>query len=123
MKKSIFILAALFTSVAFAAPSSIQIKTSEKPVTNGWGDMGKLSYAKNNVIVIDDAKYSNPQAKREAFTNAIASGSVKSDGLNDKETLIILSGTVDLSDGKVSDKDHSYFDEFDPKTHQRLHKD
>ena len=28
-----------------------------------------------------------------------------------------------MSDGNVSDTDHSYFDQFDPETHQRLHKD
>lgn len=124
MKKSILMTAAfLASSILFAAPSQINIKTGEKPVTNGWADMGNISYATGNVIVIDDSTYSTPASKLKAFTNAIASGSVSSSGVNDKPALIILNGTVDLSGEKVSDKDHSYFDEFDKKSHARLHND
>ena len=124
MKKSIFVSAAFLASVAFAAPSQITVNTAEKPVTNGWADMGNLHYASaKNVILIDDATYPTAEKKLEAFKNAIASGSVKSSSLGSKEALIIVSGTVDLSGGKVSDNDHSYFDEFDPNSHQRLHKD
>ncbi|MBD5426328.1 MAG: polysaccharide lyase family 1 protein [Treponema sp.] len=57
------------------------------------------------------------------FTNAIASGSTSSNSVNEAKAIIVLSGTVDLSDGKVSDADHSYFDEFDSSTHKRKHED
>ena len=124
MKRTIFSVALFCAlSLSFAAPSQLIIKTRKKPVTNGWADMGKLSYARKNVIVIDDATYPTAKEKRTAFTNAIASGSVNNSSLSDKSALIIVSGTVDLSDGNVSDTDHSYFDQFDPETHQRLHKD
>lgn len=73
--------------------------------------------------MIDDATYPKPLAKRKAFTNAIASGKVKNSSLSDRAAIIILSGTVDLSDGKVTDDDHSYFDEFDSSTHKKLHGD
>ena len=124
MKKSFFIFGTfVLTSLAFASPSKINIKTAEKPVTNGWADMGGLSYSKENVIIINDATYSSASQKLKAFTNAIASGSVSKSTLTDKPALIILSGTVDLSGGKVSDSDHSYFDEFDSASHKRLHND
>ncbi|MBQ9206158.1 MAG: polysaccharide lyase family 1 protein [Treponema sp.] len=124
MKKSLSTLSALFlASALFALPSPITVKAGSKPVTNGWADMGKLSYPSRNVILIDDATYPSAEKKLEAFTNAIASGSVTDSTLSHTPALIILSGTVDLSGGKVSDTDHSYFDQFDPSTHQRLHKD
>lgn len=123
MKKILCIGAALLASLAFAEPSQININTKEKPVTNGWADMGEIRYAAENIIIISDATYSSAEKKLKAFTNAIASGSTSSSSVNDKEALIILSGTVDLSGGKVNDKDHSYFDEFDPQTHKRMHND
>ena len=124
MKKLLFTSAAFLASAfLFAAPAQLTVKSGEKPVTAGWADMGSLSYASKNVIVIDDSTYSSPEAKRKAFTNAIASGSVSSSSINDKAALILVYGTVDLSDGKVSDKDHSYFDEFDSATHKRKHGD
>lgn len=124
MKKMLFVGAAFLSSLAFAVPSQITLKSEEKPVTNGWADMGALHYAQSGAaIVIDDEHFPSAQAKLQAFTNAIASGSVSSYSLNDTPAFIILSGTVDLSGGKVSDNDHSYFDQFDPKTHARLHGD
>ena len=124
MKKTLFAFLGFFVfSFAFSNPSPISIKTNEKPVTNGWADMGSLSYAKENVIIIDDEHFSSPMRKLNAFKNAIASGTVGNPNLTDTPALIILSGTVDLSGGKVSDTDHSYFDEFDPDTHKRLHGD
>lgn len=80
----------------------------------------------DNIIVIDDRTYPNPVDKRKAFTNAIASGRTGGSGserLTEDPAIIVLSGTVDLSDGKVTDKDHSYWDEYDAATHQRLHRD
>ena len=96
MKRTIFSVALFCAlSLSFAAPSQLIIKTRKKPVTNGWADMGKLSYARKNVIVIDDATYPTAKEKRTAFTNAIASGSVNNSSLSDKSALIIVSGTVD----------------------------
>ena len=127
MKKSSCIckaLIALFvSSVCCAAPAKLTVKGGSSVTTNGWADQGNMAYARGNVIVIDDDLYKTPTEKRVAFTNAIASGSVKSGELSDTAAIIVLSGTVNLSDGKVSDTDHSYFDEFDPETHMRLHKD
>ena len=127
MKKSSCICKALIaifvSSVCCAAPAKLTVKGGSSVTTNGWADQGNMAYARGNVIVIDDDLYKTPTEKRVAFTNAIASGSVKSGELSDTAAIIVLSGTVNLSDGKVSDTDHSYFDEFDPETHMRLHKD
>ena len=86
-----------------------------------------------NIIYIGDdgykvgsgslTSYTSSMTKRTVFTNAIASGGVSSASVNEAAAIIILSGTVDLSDGKVSDNDHTYFDEFDSSTHERKHDD
>ena len=103
---------------------TLTINNGDKIVTNGFFDMAKATFdTKTNVILIDDSSFKTPLEKRTAFTNAIASGSVNSGELTAKKALIILSGTVDLSDGKVSDTDHSYFDQFDPETHKKVNKD
>ncbi len=124
MKKLLLASVMLCSSaLIFSTPSKITINTAEKPVTNGWADMGELHYVSENVIIIDDEHFSSPRRKLNAFKNAIASGSVGNQNLSDKPALIILSGTVDLSGGAVSDSDHSYFDQFDPTSHHRLHDD
>lgn len=87
--------------------------------TNGWADQandgGGLCYANPaGPILIDDAAYPNAKDKRAAFTAAINS---------DTEKFIILSGDIDLGDGVINDADKSYFDEFDPVTHKRVHGD
>ena len=106
--------------------------------TGGWADSANggtgMTYPNTeNIIYIGDAgykvgtgkmtKYSPSITKRAAFTNAIASGSVFDSDLTDTPAIIVVAGTVDLSDGKVSDTDHSYFNEFNPSDHTRLHKD
>lgn len=102
----------------------IVVVSGAKVTTNGFADLGNLAYIDTkNVIVIDDANYKTAESKRKAFTNAIASGSISNSSITDTAALIILNGTVDLSDGKVSDSDHSYFDAFDPQTHKKVHKD
>lgn len=88
-------------------------------VTKGWADQANsgagLSYANPaSFILIDDTAYPGDSAKLTAFKNALAV-SVPS--------FIILSGDVDLSEGKINDLDHSYYDEFQPMTHKRLHDD
>jgi pectate lyase len=78
--------------------------------TNGWADRyndgGGLSYANPVALtLIDDATYPDPVAKRTAFTDAIGS---------DDEKFIIISGDIDLSDGRINDNDKSFFDQFGP---------
>lgn len=87
----------------------------KKALTNGWADMHNsgagLSYSNpKTFILIDD----NTKNKHSAFTAAINS---------DEEKFIILSGALDLSAGKISDKNKTYFDSFAPTTGQRLHGD
>lgn len=125
MRKTLLSGAIALTAHALllAAPAKLAVKGGASVTTNGWADIGRMAYADAGVIVIDDETYRTAADKRAAFTNAIASGSVDSSGLTDTPALIVLCGTVDLSDGAVSDSDHSYFNEFDPQTHKRLHKD
>jgi pectate lyase len=94
----------------------IKTLAGDTVVTNGWGDMGSgMAYTDPaTVLVIDDETYPDPIAKRKAFTNAVSSNT---------EKFIILNGAIDLSDGKISDKDHSYYDEFNSSTGARLHGD
>lgn len=121
-------------------PSSydIDVVPGAKFTTYGWADMANsgagMSYPNTtNIIYIGDAgykigsgnliAYSDTVTKRTAFTNAIASGSVTNSSKKTDAAIIIVEGRVDLSDGKISDTDHSYYDEFDPDTHKRLHND
>ncbi len=94
-------------AVVAAQIGIIESLAGKKAVTYGWADMANnkagLSYAAS-VLVIDDASYPDPIEKREAFTNAA----------NDGNKFIIVNGDVDLSDGKISDDDKSYFDRFNP---------
>jgi pectate lyase len=88
-------------------------------VTNGWADRANsgagLSYTNPAAFtLIEDGAYPTASAKLAAFKTALAVSSA---------SFIILSGDVDLSDGKISDADHSYYDEFHPMTHARLHGD
>lgn len=105
-------------------PNKIVVVSGAEVTTNGFADLGKMTYINTkNIILIDDANYKTAESKRKAFINAIASGNVGNSSITANAALIILSGTVDLSDGKVSDDDHSYFDAFDPQTHKKVHKD
>ncbi len=71
--------------------------------TAGWADNAKIKYSKEKITVIDDKTYPDPIAKAKALVSAAGSISAK---------FIVISGEVDLSMGKVTDSDHSYFDEF-----------
>lgn len=114
MKKLFAIIAGLSIAGAAAfAEGTLTIDVSKKPVTNGWADLGKISYNTKKVRVIDDATYPDPIKKRKAFTEAIYAS----------KTLVILSGDVNLSDGKVTDQDKSYFDKFSPSDHKRINAD
>ena len=82
----------------------------QKAVTYGWADMANngagLSHANPaSLILIDDANYPIALNKRAALTTALNSDNAK---------FIILSGDVDLSDGKINDNDKSWFDQFSP---------
>ena len=112
----------------------INVVPGASVTTYGWADVGNMSYPNtSNVIYVGDdgykigdgslTSYTSSQTKRKTFTNAIASGSVTSDKVGDTAAIVILSGTVDLSDGKISDTDHSYYDSFDSSTHKRTHED
>jgi pectate lyase len=77
----------------------------KKVTTYGWADLyndGEGLYYTNpdDFILIEGP---SSQAKREAFTTAIN---------QDTEKFIIVSGDIDLSDGRISDTDHAYFDQF-----------
>ncbi|MDR1787936.1 MAG: hypothetical protein LBR16_05745 [Treponema sp.] len=91
-------------------PAGIFAALRGKPAkTGGWADAANegagLTYTNPaDFILIDDASFPDPVEKRTAFTNAINSKD---------EAFIILSGLIDLSDGKISDSDHGYFDQFD----------
>src|SRR5574344_1730736 len=116
------------SGITGAAVCDIVVVPGASVTTNGWADMANsksgMSYpSTTNIIVINDTTYTTAKAKRTAFTNAIASGSVSSSSTTTTAALIILSGTVDLSDGVISDSDHSYFDLFDSSTHARTHGD
>ncbi len=104
---------------SYALDSQIGIVSSlagRQAATNGWADRANkgsgLTYAAS-VLVIDDASYPDPIAKRKAFTDAASVG----------RRFIIVDGDVDLSDGKISDDDKSYFDEFSNVGGKRLHGD
>lgn len=112
----------------------INVVSGASVTTYGWADVGNMAYPNTqNIIYIGDdgykvgsgslIAYTASQTKRLTFTNAIASGSVSSATVNTTSAIIILSGTVDLSDGKISDTDHSYYDSFDSSTHKRNHGD
>ena len=87
----------------------------KRVTTNGWADLYDdgygLSYSSpQNCILLDDAAYPNPPDKRQVFTNAIN---------NENAKFIIVSGDIDLSDGRITDTDHSYFDQFNPASPYR----
>lgn len=120
------------------AGADLVVTPGAQVTTNGWADLANdgagMSYPDTtNIIYIGDngyqvgsgslTAYTTTMTKRKVFTNAIASGSVSSSSVNETAAIIVLSGMVDLSDGKVSNTDHSYFDEFDSSTHKREHDD
>jgi pectate lyase len=88
-------------------------------LTSGWADRynggSGVQYASPaNYTLVDDGTYPSVSAKLTAFKNALA---------NTAASFIVISGDIDLSNGKITDADHSYFEEFDPVTGNRLHGD
>ncbi|MDR2095118.1 MAG: Ig-like domain-containing protein [Treponema sp.] len=108
------------TALDIPAAERIFAALKGKPaVSGGWADMydggAGVKYADPaEYIFIDDEVYPLPAGKLAAFRDALQRSG---------DTFIVVSGDIDLSDGKVTDTDHSYFDEFDPVTHNRLHGD
>lgn len=75
----------------------------EKPVTGGFFDEGTFCFPNVPVTFIDDKRYPDAGKKTDAFIAEIQKEGKK---------FIVVEGDIDLSYGKVSDSDHSYFDEF-----------
>lgn len=115
----------------------LKINSDETKKTFGFADLSLdgqgISYPDTqNVIFIGNegykvsngnfVQYTSSLSKRKVFTNAIASGLVNNSSVNSEKAIIILEGFLDLSDGKISDSDHSYFDEFDSDG-KRKHQD
>jgi len=97
----------------------------QKVTTNGWADQANsgagLSYANPAALtLIDDASYPIAKDKYQAFINAnitnaninnntgvISGGTVSND-----QKFIIISGDIDLSNGRINDIDKSFYDIF-----------
>lgn len=96
------------------ASYDIDVVPGAKVTTYGWADCdGGMSYPNTtNIIVIDDKTYPVAKNKRTAFTNAIASGSVSNSSVSPTAAIIVVSGTIDLSDGLISESDKTAYDEF-----------
>ena len=99
----------------------------QKVTTFGWADMANdgagLSYANPaSLTLINDATYPSANAKYLAFIDAnyssrptIASNGVLSGGtVNDNPKFIIISGDIDLSNGRINDNDKSFYNQFNP---------
>jgi len=115
IKKTLLALFVVMVSLLFAACSKTDSPAAPQEIfdslkgqsitTNGWADMANdgegLFYADpENFTLIEGPA---TPAKREAFTDAINS---------DDEKFIIVSGDIDLSDGKINDDDKSFFNQF-----------
>jgi pectate lyase len=97
----------------------------QKIVTGGWADMANngagLSYANpSKFTLIDDAGYPNAENKYRAFINAnitnaninSSTGVISGGTVNDNHKFIIISGDIDLSNGRINDDDKSFYDKF-----------
>jgi pectate lyase len=97
----------------------------QKVVTNGWADRANggagLSYANPaNFILIDDESYPVAENKYKAFINAnvtnasinSSTGVISGGTVNDSAKFIIISGDIDLSNGRINDNDKSFYDRF-----------
>jgi pectate lyase len=108
----------------------------QKITTNGWADRANsgagLSYANPaNFILIDDASYPVAETKYKAFINAnVTNASINSDTgvisggtVSNDQKFIIISGDIDLSNGRINDGNKSFYDQFDPSTNNRINGD
>lgn len=123
MKKSLIKIIFASLALAFCGASAFAQGTLETETltvapgasfyTAGWADNAKIKYQAAKITVIDDKTYPDPIKKAKALISAAESTSAK---------FIVISGEVDLSMGKVTDSDHSYFDEFNSDG-SRKHRD
>ena len=100
----------------------------QKITTNGWADMANdgegLSYTDpENYTLIDDVIYPDPSDKYLAFINANITGvTINENGtlsggtVNDTKKFLIISGDIDLSDGRISDDDKSFYNQFNSES-------
>jgi len=108
----------------------------KKVTTNGWADQANsgagLSYANPAALtLIDDAGYPVAENKYKAFINAnvtnanisSATGVISGGTVNDNAKFIIISGDIDLSNGRINDGDKSFYDQFNPSTNDRINGD
>ncbi|MCL2805198.1 MAG: hypothetical protein FWD26_04590 [Treponema sp.] len=101
----------------------------QKVTTYGWADLANdgegMTYANpDNFILINDEKYPTAEKKYFAFIDAnyttrpdIAANGVISHNathVNNNPKFIIISGDIDLSNGRITDDDNSHFDQFGP---------
>jgi len=100
----------------------------EKIITYGWADMANngqgLSYADPaSLTLIDDAIYPTAEAKYLAFIDANFTsrpainentGVFSGGTLNNNHKFIIISGDIDLSNGRINDNDKSFYNQFGP---------
>jgi len=97
----------------------------KKVTTNGWADQANsgagLSYANPvSLILIDDASYPAAKDKYQAFINAnvananinSGTGVISGGTLKNDQKFIIISGDIDLSNGRINDNDKSFYDKF-----------
>ena len=80
--------------------NSITIIPGEQIKTYGFADVANMKYGNSNFVVIDDKTYPDMNNKVEAFKTAVSGNN-----------FVIINGDIDLSCGKITDSDHSYFDE------------
>jgi len=124
---SVSIIVKEITEAAVMTPQEIfESLKGQKVITYGWADIANggagMTYANpENFILIDDINYPNPANKYMAFiranipsptinnNNGVISGTV-----NDNPKFIIISGDIDLSNGRINDNDKSFYDQFGP---------
>jgi len=97
----------------------------QKATSYGWADRynegTELSYADpENFILIDDESYPTAHDKYIAFINANitnaninnGTGVISGGTVNDTQKFIIISGGIDLSDGRINDNDKTFYHQF-----------
>lgn len=103
-KELLFILTILLTTYFcfnIQNKTDITVTPGTEIKTYGFADLAKLKYQNKNFIEINDKLYPDKNKKLEAFKTAVKGNN-----------FVIISGDIDLSNGKINDFDHSYFDEF-----------
>jgi len=126
ISNNITVTVTAFTGIMSPAEIFNSLK-GQKVTTYGWADMANggagLSYANpSNFILIDDITYPVAEDKYKAFINAnvtnaninSATGVISGGTVNDNPKFIIISGDIDLSNGRINDDDKSFYDQFSP---------